>query len=419
MLAAPADAVDAHRFERLAASGRVALAGGDARLASLTIRSALDLWRGPALGDLAYEPVGERDAARLEEIRLVSREDLVDAELALGRHRELVGELERLVAEHPLRERLRAQLMLALYRSGRQVDALDAYAAVREELAEQGLEPGPDLEALQVAILRQDPALLDEAPQQPRAPATAAASSGEFRGPALIERDGFLDTLAAYLAEAATGRGVLVFLGGEAGVGKTTLVERFAELNRGSARILTGACEGAAAPRPLGPLFDMLPGLRERWAGPASDASREELFEGLLEDLAVGPAPTVMLIEDVHWADEATLDLLRFLGRRVSRLPALVLATYRDDEVGRNHPLTLVLGDVATLPSTRRMALPRLTERGVSALAEGADVDPLALYRSTGGNAFFVTEVLASAPDAPATRCRPPSATPCWPGPLA
>jgi DNA-binding SARP family transcriptional activator/tetratricopeptide (TPR) repeat protein len=396
VLAASADAIDAHRFERLAEHGRVALAGGEAGEARRMFRSALGMWRGPALGDLAYEPVGERDAARLEEIRLVATEDLIDANLALGRHRAIVGELEGLVAEHPLRERLRVQLMLALYRSGRQADALDAYAAARSELSEQGLDPGPELEALQVSILRQDPELLIEPVEARSAAPPPSRVPADLGGAALVERGDYLDTLAGSLDQARTWRGVLVFVGGEAGVGKTALVQRFADLHRGSTRVLFGACEGAVTPRPLGPVFDILPELRDFAAESDGGASpsREQLFERFLRELE--REPCLVVVEDVHWADEATLDLLRHLGRRVSRLPALVVATYRDDEVGRDHPLTQVLDAVATLPSTRRMALPRLSEHGVAMLAGGADVDALALYRSTGGNAFFVTEVLAT-----------------------
>jgi DNA-binding SARP family transcriptional activator/tetratricopeptide (TPR) repeat protein len=397
VLAAPADAIDAHRFERLAEHGRVALAGGDAGGARRMIRSALGMWRGPALGDLAFEPVGERDAARLEEIRLVATEDLIDADLALGRHRAIVGELERLVAEHPLRERLRVQLMLALYRSGRQADALEAYTAAREELAEEGLDPGPELEALQVAILRQDPDLLVEPVEARPAAKPARPGPADRVGTALVERNDFLDILSGSLDQARTGRGVLVFLGGEAGVGKSALAQRFAELSEGSTRVLWGACEGAVTPRPLAPLFDMLPELRAVGAEADDEVSREELFERFLRELE--REACLVVVEDVHWADEATLDLLRRLGRRVSRLPSLVVATYRDDEVGRDHPLTPLLEDMATLPSTRRMALPRLSEHGVELLVGNAGVDALTLYRSTGGNAFFVTEVLASRSD--------------------
>ncbi len=155
-----ADRVDAERFARLAEDGRNALERGDPRNASEQLRAALDLWRGPPLADFAYEPFAQNDTARLEEMRLAVTEDRIDAELALGRHAALVPELESLVEEHPARERLRGQLMLALYRSGRQSEALDSYRdgqrALREEL---GLEPGPELQRLERAILSQDPAL--------------------------------------------------------------------------------------------------------------------------------------------------------------------------------------------------------------------------------------------------------------------
>ena len=158
------DAVDSLRFERLAAVGRDALARGEPELARETLIEALALWRGPLLGDLAYEEFAQAAAARLEELRLTAVEDRIDADLALGRHRELVPELERLVVEEPLRERLRGQFMLVLYRSGRQADALAAFREARRVLdVELGLEPGPELRELQGAILRHDASLRVEA----------------------------------------------------------------------------------------------------------------------------------------------------------------------------------------------------------------------------------------------------------------
>ena len=155
-----ADDVDAARFERLAAEGREALERGDYRGAAETLREALGLWRGPPLADFAYESFAQNEIARLEEQRLVALEDRVEADLALGRHAALVSELETLVAEHPTRERLRGQLMLALYRAGRQSEALESYRDARRTLDEQlGLEPGPELQQLERAILNQDPAI--------------------------------------------------------------------------------------------------------------------------------------------------------------------------------------------------------------------------------------------------------------------
>ena len=148
---------------RLAQEGRAALEGGDPTAAEGALREALALWRGPALADFLYEPFAQTEIARLEELRTVALEERIDADLALGRHAELVSELEALVAAQPLRERPRAQLMLALYRSGRQADALAAYRAARETLVEElGIDPGPELRELEAAILRQDESLLLE-----------------------------------------------------------------------------------------------------------------------------------------------------------------------------------------------------------------------------------------------------------------
>ena len=157
--------VDAVRFERLAAEARE-IVTPDGRAGKL--REALELWRGPALADLAYEPFAAVEIARLEELRLAATQDLIDAELELGRHADLVPELETLIQEHPFDERLRGQLMLALYRSGRQAEALEAYRAARRMLDEElGLEPGPPLRELEQAILRHDPALATPAVAKP------------------------------------------------------------------------------------------------------------------------------------------------------------------------------------------------------------------------------------------------------------
>jgi DNA-binding SARP family transcriptional activator len=161
VLDVPPELVDLHRFQRLVEE---AMESGAADARAVKLRQALELWRGPALADLAYEPFAQAEIARLEEMRLGAREELMDAELELGRHG-LVGDLEALVAEHPLRERLRAQLMTALYRSGRQADALEAYRQARETLVEElGIDPSSELQQLEQAILRHDPGLDLSAP---------------------------------------------------------------------------------------------------------------------------------------------------------------------------------------------------------------------------------------------------------------
>jgi DNA-binding CsgD family transcriptional regulator/tetratricopeptide (TPR) repeat protein len=208
----------------------------------------------------------------------------------------------------------------------------------------------------------------------------------------LIERGAYLAALAEHLAAAVAGHGRLVLVGGEAGVGKTSLVRTFAEEQSNNARMAWGACDGLFTPEPLAPLLDLAGQLGGGLAAAlAGDLPRREVFAETLD--AVGSGPTIAVVEDVHWADEATLDLLRFLGRRLDGTTALVIATYRDDEIGSQHPLRIVLGDVEM---GRRIALPPLSEDAVRGLAHGSDFDPGELYRQTGGNPFFVTEVLAA-----------------------
>jgi DNA-binding SARP family transcriptional activator len=173
--------IDTQRFERTLADGLRALGSGDARRASARLTEAIALWHGPALADLAYEPFAQQEIARLEELRLVAVEGRIDADLGLGRHAEVVGDLEALVREHPLRERLRGQLMLALYRCGRQAEALDAYRDTRTLLtSELGLEPGPALRELEAMILDHSPELAP--PSAPRPPRQRAPAQAKRRG---------------------------------------------------------------------------------------------------------------------------------------------------------------------------------------------------------------------------------------------
>lgn len=211
--------------------------------------------------------------------------------------------------------------------------------------------------------------------------------------PDLLERAELLNVLGGLLSVASNGNGLLVLLGGEAGVGKTSLVHSFAAGQ--SIRVLSGACDPLATPRPMGPLFDIAADL----GGPLqalldSDGERDRAFRLLLQELI--SEPTMVVLEDVHWADEATLDLLRFVGRRIGSTKALVLATYRDDEVGPTHPLRIVLGDLVTAARVRRLSVSPLSQDAVQILARGSGLDTKALHRQTGGNPFYVTEVLAS-----------------------
>jgi len=222
----------------------------------------------------------------------------------------------------------------------------------------------------------------------------------------LLERDQCFRELSLLLRTAMTGQGRIVLVSGEAGIGKTALAEQFFRQQGQAARRLWGACDALFTPRSLGPLYDIaaqtqgaLSTLLQR------ETPRPVLFAACLDELQHG-GPTVVVIEDVHWADEATLDLIKFLGRRIAHLPVLVLLTYRDDELGRHHPLRTVLGD---LPSTvvARLRLLPLSEQAVTRLARQAKERQRSaqqLYAITGGNPFFVTEVLSSdTPDVPLT----------------
>jgi hypothetical protein len=177
------------------------------------LRQALALWRGPPLADLGYEPFVQTEVARLQELRWVALEERIDADLASGRHAELVGELEALVAEHPLRERLRCQLMLALYRSARQAEALDTYRRARRELSEQlGLEPSEDLKRLEQAILRQDSALdpVEDGPRLSLAKQVTAPGPSLLIVPSRLESVEALVRLAAPLAAAQQPRELII-----------------------------------------------------------------------------------------------------------------------------------------------------------------------------------------------------------------
>ncbi|WP_347598622.1 AAA family ATPase [Acrocarpospora sp. B8E8] len=209
----------------------------------------------------------------------------------------------------------------------------------------------------------------------------------------LLDREASLAALAEYAADAERGEGRLVLISGEAGVGKTALVEQF-ERDLPGARWYWGACDGLFTPRPLGPLFDLADQFGGRLLELArAGAARDDLFSALREGLEEFG---VLVIEDVHWADEATVDLLRFLGRRVRHTRGLLLVTYRDDSLPVRHPLRVALGELVGLRTTRRIGLAPLSVNAVAALAEGSGIDTAELYRLTGGNPFFVTDVVRS-----------------------
>ncbi|MGZ4638183.1 MAG: ATP-binding protein [Actinomycetes bacterium] len=218
-------------------------------------------------------------------------------------------------------------------------------------------------------------------------------------GPHLLERDAELRALGEALNDAAAGRGAAVLVTGEAGIGKTTLLQTFLASVAGRARLLVGACDDLLTPRTLGPLRDAVTGR----PGPLSEAlteepDRESLYQALLAELAQGDLPTVLVVEDVHWADDATLDALRFLARRLDQLKVVVVLTYREDELGVDARLHGLLGALASQRS-RRLALHRLSRRAVGLLGGAGRVDADTLYDVTRGNPFFVSQALGC-PDA-------------------
>jgi DNA-binding CsgD family transcriptional regulator/tetratricopeptide (TPR) repeat protein len=222
--------------------------------------------------------------------------------------------------------------------------------------------------------------------------ATLATTASAER---LVERSSELEVFEeACVRVRDGGAGELLFVAGEAGVGKTSLIRAFAD---GSAtRVLWGACDPLFTPRPLGPLL----ALAERDGGALQELPRDgalphEVTAALARELA-RPTASVFVLDDVHWADEATLDVLRLLARRIERVPALVVASYRDDELASDHPLRRVLGELATSRSVRWLRLAPLSFAGVAQLAAGSAFDPEQLHRRTAGNPFFVVEALAA-----------------------
>jgi DNA-binding SARP family transcriptional activator len=456
MLRAAPGQLDSHRFERLLEQGRRALLHGTADLALARLGEALQLWRGPALADFASESFARAEAARLEGCRLAAIEERIEAQLALGLHSELVAELEHLARMHPLRERLWGQLMLALYRAGRQAEALGVYQQTRVMLAEEmGIDPSPALRDLQRAILQQDPRLEwhppgragqlpasdagpAAAPPDPAAPpAGGPVASGPLPAAELVfvGREQEMRVLGELLEQAVQEQGSLVLLGGQAGIGKTRTAEELAVVAEAQGLpVLWGRChEGDGAP-PYWPWAELLRAcvadrdpdvflaeigsgaselaqvVPELWPQPPErpaptsvdpEVARFRLFEAVVQLLrhAAQAQPTVLVIDDLHWADKPSLVLLQFLTRYLRGSRLLVVGTYRDVEVGRQHPLNDVLASLSRERVTNRMTLQGLVERDVARFIEvatGVPPGPLAtaVHSRTEGNPFFVRELV-------------------------
>jgi DNA-binding SARP family transcriptional activator len=411
------DAVDLLRFSKLTAQARAALGDGDPAQASERLRTALELWRGPALAEFS-EPFAATEAAHLEELRLLALEDRIDADLALGRHADVVGELQALVAAHRLRERPRSRLMLALYRAGRHAEALAAYHDLRGALREQlGIEPSAALRQLQVRILNQDREL------DPPAAGAGAPATGAER---IVGRAAELERLEAALNAAFDGRGTTALVSGPAGIGKTRVAAELARRARArGATVLTGRCidvVGAALPylpliEALRPLRDtsaldglpelarLLPGAGGAPPPAAHDHAAEaqlRLFSSVLAvlDRLAGDGPVVLVLEDLQWADGSTLDLVAFLARAIQSGRVLLLATARRQPDEGLHRLMAGLrsAGVATtveLGPLAREELETLLERSAGGPVPAGLVD--AVCARAEGNPFFAQELLAAA----------------------
>src|SRR4051794_5930799 len=396
------DELDLRQFEAVVAEARAAAAAGRPEDASALLRDALSLWRGPALADLTFEQFLQPEIARLEELHHSALEDCIDADLELGRHAELVADLEALAAQHPLRERIRAQLMLALYRSGRQADALAAYRDTRRLLIDElGLEPGRELKALEVQILAHDGAL--EVVERPRPP---AASDG------LVGRERELAQLMPVIDAAASGEGAVVLIAGEPGIGKSRLAESLARYAEGGgARVAIGRCWEAGGAPPMWPWVQAIQTLR----GGARNAA-PELLGHTLEDTGDASArfrmfasvaamlraeaeggPIALVLDDIHAADAASLLLLRFVASQVADARVLIIGCYRDTEVAVE--LKDTLAELYREATVHRVSLKGLDAQATSGLLAAVMGDePSAdlaerVHAETRGNPLFAGEI--------------------------
>jgi DNA-binding SARP family transcriptional activator len=346
-----ATAVDSVRFERLVDEARAALGGGDATGTIDLVRRALGLWHGPALADVAGEPFAQAEISRLDELRASAMEIELEAELTAGRHREAISRFEALLSEHPLRERLWWLLMLALYRSGRQADALRAYQRARSHLRDElGIDPGPELRDLESSILRQDPALDQLLARTQPAPSKTPVRR---RSSPIVGRVAEQEALAGFLEAARVdGRGGFLLLVGEPGIGKTRLLDEARALVE-AAGGLTVAGRGYEAElgRPYGAWMDAfrsapLPSLPDSVRKdltpllPELSAERIDLDDpNRLYDAVVallGQLGAVVLLDDIQWLDPGSTALLHFAVRQLSDQGFAFLATARTAELDGN-----------------------------------------------------------------------------------
>lgn len=443
--------LDRDRFTLAIDEGRRALDEHRHADAVTAFDRAIDEWRGEPFADIDPEldHVVRPERARLLEMHAAAIEDRLAALVALGRHRHVLGDLERLVSEHPYRERAWELLVLARYRSGQQVDALRAFQDARRALVEHvGVEPGTALVELERRVIAQDPTLVTERPEQvlvePLPVSRDAADGGDRmeRPPALVGRAAASAELAAALDALAAGTGGVTLVTGEAGIGKTHLVDvGLGALDPDRFHVAWGrSVEGDFAPG-YWPWTQALTRLADE-VDPRAIAAAGGHLRSVLPDLAVRhPAddttgddpvaarfaaqravarflervgddrPTVVVLDDLHWADGSSLRLLAALVDELVRTRVLVVGTYRPVEGALNTALTDVLAAVARSATGRRIELAGLDRIEVAAHLEafGVDLDARTaaeVQRRTKGNPFFVTELaraMRSRPDGDVT----------------
>ena len=427
------DDVDVHRFKRLVAEAGNAEPGQ----ASQLLRRALALWRGPPLAEFGNEPFARGEADRLSDLQLAALKDRIDADLALGDHRALIPELKRLVEEHPHRERLRGQLMLALYRSGRQAEALDAYRDARSTLNEIGLEPSAALRALERRILTQDPALdlVDATPLTRDSGGHALLPGPLVPTPPLpfVGRKRELDVLRSLLALAVGGEGRVVLVSADAGEGKTRLVRELARQAVDEGVLVLYAAADAAIATPYQPLLEWFafllrvcdPEALEALTGGADPLPRlvSELASANDEPTANGDRatqryhlqtgvtnllarmsrvrPLLLVIDDIQWADQGTLHLLRTFARTAPEGRILVIATLDERRDKREPILSDTLADLSRLDGVTQLTFGKLAADDVNALIRAATgTSPSArlaarIAEDTNGTPLQLRELLA------------------------
>ena len=400
--------------------------GAEVALANLD--RVLGSWRGEPYLELGDAPAAVAERVRLEELRMVALEDRAVASLALGHHATVAAELEALTSEHPLRESLWALRAVALTRSGRQADALDVLAQVRARLVEDlGIEPGPELQAVQAAVLRQDPALAWTPPAPapappvavpptavpPPTPAPAAAPSPWEAAPPspwpLVGRDAERDALVALLDAAGAGSPRFAALVGEPGIGKSRLLAELAAAARErSATVLVGRCSQDEGAPPLWPWAGVLDGLDlplPTESGQADESTRFRTWDDIVRVVhgAAEHSLVLVLLDDLHWADSSTLRVLGLLLETVHDGHLVVVTTWRADP-----PPAGALGIVAEQLARRhalRLDLSGLDADEVTAMVEAVSHhrpgpnEADALRERTDGNPFFVLEYARLAGD--------------------